>query len=141
MRDILRVVICVAYATTFVSSCENRSSIIALTFNPFVCLFNGRPQFTYMPVYRALFLLLLSRLLKSIWLFFPGILFLVRWLYGVFWKLGQGKSFIVALQKPPGQDHLLRCHCILGICKWFSLSSPTLKSKQNYITRLSKSSF
>ncbi|WP_315819485.1 hypothetical protein [Paraflavitalea speifideaquila] len=40
-------------------------------------------------------LLFISRLLKSIWLFFPGILFLVLGMW-TFWTLGQGKDIIVA---------------------------------------------
>src|SRR5712672_1439329 len=40
-------------------------------------------------------LLFLSRLLKSIWLFFPGILFLLLFMW-CFWSLGQGKDLIVA---------------------------------------------
>src|SRR5215467_6278037 len=40
-------------------------------------------------------LLFLSRLLKSIWLFFPGILFLLLFIW-CFWSLGQGKDLIIA---------------------------------------------
>jgi hypothetical protein len=40
-------------------------------------------------------LLFLSRLLKSLWLFFPGILFIALAIW-CFWTLGQGKDIIVA---------------------------------------------
>lgn len=40
-------------------------------------------------------LVFLSRLLKSLWLFFPGILFVVLAIW-CFWTLGQGKDIIVA---------------------------------------------
>jgi hypothetical protein len=41
------------------------------------------------------FLRFISRLLKSVWLFFPGILFLLFPIF-CFWSLGQGKDIIVA---------------------------------------------
>ena len=37
----------------------------------------------------------LSNLLRSLWLFFPGILFLILTLM-VFWTLGQGKDIVIA---------------------------------------------
>src|SRR4026207_2400867 len=37
----------------------------------------------------------ISQLLKSIWLFFPGILFLLLPIF-CFWMLGQGKDIIIA---------------------------------------------
>lgn len=43
----------------------------------------------------TILLLFVSRLLKSIWLFFPGILFLVLAMW-CFWSLNQGKDIIVA---------------------------------------------
>lgn len=88
-----------------------------------------------------LFLLLLSRLLKSIWLFFPGILFLVLAIW-CFWKLGQGKDLIVAFT----ENHRAKIIFFVAIAFWVYVSwfsariiAYLKKSKQeDYITRLSK---
>lgn len=45
----------------------------------------------------------ISRLLKSFWLFFPGILFLLFFVF-CFWLLGQGKDIIIAFTE--NQSHL-----------------------------------
>jgi hypothetical protein len=48
--------------------------------------------------YAFLVLLFISRLLKSIWVFFPGIVFVALGMV-VFWTLGQGKDIIVAFSE------------------------------------------
>ncbi|MEP7253715.1 MAG: patatin-like phospholipase family protein [Ginsengibacter sp.] len=45
----------------------------------------------------------LSQLLKALWLFFPGILFLILFVF-CFWILGQGKDIIIAFTE--NQSHL-----------------------------------
>ena len=47
------------------------------------------------PTWFEYLLLFLSRLLKSIWLFFPGLLFLVLTIF-CFWTLDQGKDLIIS---------------------------------------------
>ncbi len=49
----------------------------------------------------------ISRLLKSLWLFFPGILFLILFIF-CFWLLGQGKDIIVAFTE--NQAHTAFLH-------------------------------
>ncbi|HEV8084697.1 MAG TPA: patatin-like phospholipase family protein [Chitinophagaceae bacterium] len=44
-----------------------------------------------------------SQLLKSLWLFFPGILFLILFIF-CFWMLGQGKDIIIAFTE--NQSHI-----------------------------------
>src|SRR6478735_10989937 len=46
-----------------------------------------------------------SNLLRSIWLFFPGILFLILTLM-VFWTLGQGKDIIIAFTENKSRTFL-----------------------------------
>ncbi|MEO6290760.1 MAG: hypothetical protein ABIO76_12600, partial [Ginsengibacter sp.] len=45
----------------------------------------------------------ISQLLKSLWLFFPGILFLILFVF-CFWMLGQGKDIIIAFTE--NQSHI-----------------------------------
>ncbi len=45
----------------------------------------------------------ISQLLKSLWLFFPGILFLILFIF-CFWMLGQGKDILVAFTE--NQSHI-----------------------------------
>ncbi len=49
----------------------------------------------------------ISRLLKSLWLFFPGILFLILFIF-FFWLLGQGKDIVVAFTE--NQSHTVFLH-------------------------------
>lgn len=49
----------------------------------------------------------ISRLLKSLWLFFPGILFLLLFIF-CFWLMGQGKDIIVAFTE--NQSHTAFLH-------------------------------
>ncbi|MEP6583886.1 MAG: hypothetical protein ABJA90_06455, partial [Ginsengibacter sp.] len=44
----------------------------------------------------------ISQLLKSLWLFFPGILFLILFIF-CFWMLGQGKDIIIAFTENQSQ--------------------------------------
>ncbi len=48
----------------------------------------------------------ISQLLKSLWLFFPGILFLILFIF-CFWMLGQGKDIIIAFTENQSQIGLL----------------------------------
>lgn len=60
-----------------------------------------------------LLLLFISRLLKSIWLFFPGILFLVLAMW-CFWSLNQGKDIIVAFT----ENHQAKAFFFIAIAFW-----------------------
>lgn len=67
-----------------------------------------------------LFLLLLqfiSRLLKAVWLFFPGILFLVLAMW-CFWSLNQGKDIIVAFT----ENHQAKAFFFIAIAFWIYVS-------------------
>ncbi len=48
----------------------------------------------------------ISQLLKSLWLFFPGILFLLFSIF-IFWTLGQGKDIIVAFTENQSQTRIV----------------------------------
>jgi hypothetical protein len=61
----------------------------------------------------SLLLLFVSRLLKSIWLFFPGILFLVLAMW-CFWTLNQGKDIIVAFT----ENHKAKAFFFIAIAFW-----------------------
>lgn len=61
----------------------------------------------------TLLLLFVSRLLKSIWLFFPGILFLVLAMW-CFWSLNQGKDLIVAFT----ENHQAKAVFFIAIAFW-----------------------
>ncbi|MEO6070740.1 MAG: patatin-like phospholipase family protein [Chitinophagaceae bacterium] len=55
----------------------------------------------------GVYLRFLSRLLKSIWLFFPGIFFLLLTVF-FFWMLGQGKDIIVAFTENQSRTIFLK---------------------------------
>ncbi len=61
----------------------------------------------------TLLLIFISRLLKSIWLFFPGILFLVLGMW-CFWSLSQGKDIIVAFT----ENHQAKAFFFIAIAFW-----------------------
>lgn len=61
----------------------------------------------------SLIVLFISRLLKSIWLFFPGILFLVLAMW-CFWTLNQGKDIIVAFT----ENHKAKAFFFIAIAFW-----------------------
>ena len=61
----------------------------------------------------SLVLLFISRLLKSLWLFFPGILFLVLAMW-CFWSLNQGKDIIVAFT----ENHQAKAFFFIAIAFW-----------------------
>lgn len=61
----------------------------------------------------SLIVLFISRLLKSIWLFFPGILFLVLAMW-CFWSLNQGKDIIVAFT----ENHQAKAFFFIAIAFW-----------------------
>ena len=61
----------------------------------------------------SLLLQFISRLLKSIWLFFPGILFLVLAMW-CFWSLNQGKDIIVAFT----ENHQAKAFFFIAIAFW-----------------------
>lgn len=62
-------------------------------------------------------LLFISRLLKSVWLFFPGILFLVLAMW-CFWSLNQGKDIIVAFT----ENHQAKAFFFIAIAFWIYVS-------------------
>ncbi|MFT3826467.1 MAG: hypothetical protein QM731_21280 [Chitinophagaceae bacterium] len=88
-----------------------------------------------------LLLLFLSRLLKSIWLFFPGVLFVVLAIW-CFWTLGQGKDLMVAFT----ENHQAKVIFFIAIAFWVYVSwfsarivAYQKKSKQEaYIKKLTE---
>lgn len=64
-----------------------------------------------------LLLLFVSRLLKSVWLFFPGILFLVMAIW-CFWSLSQGKDIIVAF----AENQQAKTFFFIAIAFWIYVS-------------------
>jgi predicted acylesterase/phospholipase RssA len=61
--------------------------------------------------------LFISRLLKSLWLFFPGILFIVLAMW-CFWSLNQGKDIIVAFT----ENHQAKAFFFIAIAFWIYVS-------------------
>lgn len=66
-------------------------------------------------IYYLLYQLVLfvARLLKSIWLFFPGILFLILTMW-CFWSLNQGKDIVVAFT----ENHQAKAFFFIAIAFW-----------------------
>jgi hypothetical protein len=64
-----------------------------------------------------LLLTFVSRLLKSIWLFFPGILFVILFMW-CFWSLNQGKDLIVAFT----ENHQAKTFFFIAIGFWIYVS-------------------
>src|SRR5690242_27905 len=86
---------------------------------------------TYYLLYRLV--RFLSRLLKSLWLFFPGILFVIMVIW-CFWTLGQGKDLIVAFT----ENQKAKIFFFIAIAFWIYVSwyssrivAYIKKSKQN----------
>lgn len=87
------------------------------------------------------FLVFLSHLLKSIWLFFPGILFIILTLW-CFWILGQGKDLIIAF----AENHDAKLFFLVAIgfwiyVSWFSsriIANLKLKKQQEHLLKLIK---
>ncbi len=65
----------------------------------------------------SIFLLFLSRILKALWVFFPGILFVIFFMW-CFWTLGQGKDLIIAFTENQ-QAKLFFC---IAIVFWIYVS-------------------
>ena len=63
----------------------------------------------------------ISLLLKSLWLFFPGILFLLLTIF-VFWSLGQGKDIFVAFKENETHRYYSRIIFFLAIGFWAYVS-------------------
>lgn len=88
------------------------------------------------------FLVWLSHLLKSIWLFFPSILFIILTLW-CFWVLGQGKDLVIAF----AENHEAKAFFLVAIgfwvyVSWFSsriTANLKLKKQQEHILKLLKS--
>src|SRR5689334_18905953 len=64
-----------------------------------------------------LLVVFVSRLLKSIWLFFPGILFVLLFMW-CFWSLNQGKDLIVAFT----ENHQAKTFFFIAIGFWVYVS-------------------
>lgn len=87
------------------------------------------------------FLVFLSHLLKSIWLFFPSILFIILTLW-CFWILGQGKDLIIAF----AENHDAKMFFLVAIgfwiyVSWFSsriIANLKLKKQQEHLLKLIK---
>lgn len=62
-------------------------------------------------------LVFISRLLKSLWVFFPGILFIVLAIW-CFWILGQGKDLVVAFT----ENHKAKAFFFIAIAFWIYVS-------------------
>lgn len=88
------------------------------------------------------FLVFLSHLLKSLWLFFPGILFIILTLW-CFWVLGQGKDLILAF----AENHEAKIFFLVAIgfwiyVTWFSsriIANLKLRKQQEAIVKMLKS--
>lgn len=88
------------------------------------------------------FLVFLSHLLKSLWLFFPGILFIILTLW-CFWMLGQGKDLILAF----AENHEAKIFFLVAIgfwiyVTWFSariIANLKLRKQQEAILKMLKS--
>ncbi len=63
------------------------------------------------------FLRFISRIMKSLWVFFPGILFIVLAIW-CFWTLGQGKDLIVAFT----ENHKAKAFFFIAIAFWIYVS-------------------
>ncbi|MGN6419576.1 MAG: hypothetical protein ACTHMC_18895 [Pseudobacter sp.] len=87
------------------------------------------------------FLVFLSHLLKSLWLFFPGILFIILTLW-CFWMLGQGKDLILAF----AENHEAKVFFLVAIgfwiyVTWFSariIANLKLRKQQEAIIKMLK---
>lgn len=80
----------------------------------------------------------ISFFFKSIWLFFPAILFLVLGMW-CFWMLGQGKDIIVAF----GENPRAKIYFFLAIALWVYLSwfSSRIVAYQKLFKQLEKNAF
>lgn len=86
-------------------------------------------------------LVFLSHLLKSFWLFFPGIIFVILTIW-CFWILGQGKDLIIAFS----ENHEAKAFFLVAIgfwiyVTWFSsriIATLKLRKQQEYLLKLIK---
>ena len=103
---------------------------------------NGRSKIIGAIQYLLLRLLtFISHLLKSLWVFFPGIIFIVLALW-CFWTLGQGKDLVVAFT----ENHKAKAFFFIAIAFWVYVSWYSsrvvaylkLSKQEDYIKKLSE---